>query len=502
MGKEEKLKQKKELEEKHKIRDKQILQIKASNELLQETLEWFKDKYGDNEDETQDKNIEYIENAIEDNITLLEDTLNSNEHEMASLKYNKVKNSEVKKYHERLKKLGKTDEEIRTKDLRKIKGLNSEKVMAQVTKKEKSTLQSLKDRLKQLTGSEKNSKTDTSKETIQVIENEVKNEEQTIIKEKIVNIENNINKKIINDVQCKDFDPRDIPSYIQYDMIPLPSKGECYAHKKSYIPVAYLTAADENLITSRNMYENGSIINTILERKILDKSIRVNDLCKGDRDAIAIWLRATAYGSDYPIIAPYNGEEIEATINLSDINYLDFGLVGDENGWFDYTTGNGDVLKFKVLSYQEEKDLIEKNINVSDLINRNDILNNLTKSADLIENLDKKDKEEIIESINMIKNWVLDVDVNFEDVKNNVYSTFLTDKMFSHTMSVNGNTDREYIKNYINNMRAQEALNYRKYVEKNIPGVNLNITIPIPESLGGGSFNTFLSIGETIFINV
>ena len=112
------------------------------------------------------------------------------------------------------------------------------------------------------------------------------------------------------------------------------------------------------------------------------------------------------------------------------------------------------------------------------------------------------DKEEIIESIDMIKNWVLDVDVNFEDVKSNVYSTFLTDKMFSHTMSVNGNTDREYIENYINNMRAQEALNYRKYVEKNIPGVNLNITIPIPESLGGGSFNTFLSIGETIFINV
>lgn len=502
MGKEDKLKQKKELEEKHKIRDKQILQIKASNELLQETLEWFKDKYGDNEDETQDKNIGYIENAIEDNITLLEDSLNSNEHEMASLKYNKVKNSEVKKYNERLKKIGKTDEEIRTKDLRKIKGLNSEKVMAQVTKKEKTTLQNLKDRLKNLTSSEKNSKTDTSKESIQVIENEVKNEEQSIIKEKIVNIENNINKKIINDVQCKDFDPRDIPSYIQYDMIPLPSKGECYAHKKSYLPVAYLTAADENLITSRNMYENGSIINTILERKILDKSIRVNNLCKGDRDAIAIWLRATAYGSDYPIIAPYNGEEIEATINLSDIEYLDFNLVGDENGWFDYTTSNGDVLKFKVLSYQEEKDLIEKNINVSDLINRNDILNNLTKSADLIENLDKKDKEEIIESIDMIKNWVLDVDVNFEDVKNNVYSTFLTDKMFSYTMSVNGNTDREYIENYINNMRAQEALNYRKYIEKNIPGVNLNITIPIPESLGGGSFNTFLSIGETIFINV
>ena len=36
----------------------------------------------------------------------------------------------------------------------------------------------------------------------------------------------------------------------------------------------------------------------------------------------------------------------------------------------------------------------------------------------------------------------------------------------------------------------------------NVPGVNLEITIPIPESQGGGSFTTFLSIGDTIFANI
>ena len=51
-------------------------------------------------------------------------------------------------------------------------------------------------------------------------------------------------------------------------------------------------------------------------------------------------------------------------------------------------------------------------------------------------------------------------------------------------------------------MRANDAIEYRKYVNDNIPGVDLNITVPIPESMGGGSFDTFLSIGETIFINV
>ena len=74
--------------------------------------------------------------------------------------------------------------------------------------------------------------------------------------------------------------------------------------------------------------------------------------------------------------------------------------------------------------------------------------------------------------------------------------------MFAQTMSVNGVEDREYIKGYVENMRAKEAIEYRKYISEHVPGVDLNITIPIPESMGGGSFNTFLSIGETIFINV
>lgn len=46
------------MEEKHKIRDKQLLQMKASQELLNETLKWFEEKYKD--DNEMDKNIQYI----------------------------------------------------------------------------------------------------------------------------------------------------------------------------------------------------------------------------------------------------------------------------------------------------------------------------------------------------------------------------------------------------------------------------------------------------------
>jgi hypothetical protein len=190
------------------------------------------------------------------------------------------------------------------------------------------------------------------------------------------------------------------------------------------------------------------MIDIILERKILDKSIRVSDLCKGDRDALAIWLRATAYGPDYPVVVNYEGEEIEATIDLNDINYLDFNLKGDENGWFEYTTQNGDVLKYKILSYKEEQELFEKNIHVTELINRHTILTNIDKTSTLIETLNQDEKEEIIETLDVIKEWVNKFDVDKDELQNESYMTYITDRMFMQTMSVNGNTDREYIKGY------------------------------------------------------
>ena len=330
----------------------------------------------------------------------------------------------------------------------------------------------------------------------------VEENEQTSIKES-VREPKKIVKQWVEHKSCKDFDPRDVPSYVQYDIIPLPSKGECYAHKKGNIPVAYLTAADENLITSRNMYENGSMIDIILERKILDKSIRVADLCKGDRDAIAIWLRATAYGPEYPITARYNGEDIDSVIDLSDIKFLDFNLVGDENGWFDYTvSSNGDKIKFKILSSSEENNLVKANKLAEEIINRGKVVSYMDESIKFIDTTDKKDKDEVIEALNLVKKWCLNVNVDAAEVISTTHSTYITDRMFAQTMSINGNTDREYIKNYIENMRAKDAIEYRKYLSDNIPGVDLNITIPIPESMGGGSFDTFLSIGETVFINV
>ena len=73
--------------------------------------------------------------------------------------------------------------------------------------------------------------------------------------------------------------------------------------------------------------------------------------------------------------------------------------------------------------------------------------------------------------------------------------------MTLYTYSINGKTDKEYIKNYIENMRVGEAISYRRYYNDNKPSVDLSITVDIPESDGGGSFDTFLRIEDTLFVN-
>jgi len=42
----------------------------------------------------------------------------------------------------------------------------------------------------------------------------------------------------------------------------------------------------------------------------------------------------------------------------------------------------------------------------------------------------------------------------------------------------------------------------RKHINENTPGIDFKITVERPESLGGGSFETFLELDSTIFLNI
>ena len=291
----------------------------------------------------------------------------------------------------------------------------------------------------------------------------------------------------------------------QYDIIPLPSRGECYKNKIDRIPVAYLTASDENLITSPNLYESGSIINILLKKKILNKDIDVDSLVSGDVDAIMVFLRGTSYGNNFPITAtdPKSGKKIDTDVDLSKLKYRQFTLKGDENGYFDFTLPRTkNRLKFKFLTKKDEKLLQKLNKNENGNIISFDVSDAIQKIKNALQsdkNMSDANRNMVIDANNKLKKW-LDSMCGGKDGM--PYTKTVTNTMEMQIVSINGNTDRDYIHNTVMNMAASDSLAFRRYVYDNQPGVNFEVEVERPESMGGGSFKCFLEWDDYVFWHI
>lgn len=288
-----------------------------------------------------------------------------------------------------------------------------------------------------------------------------------------------------------------------YDVIPLPSKGEAYRNKMSKVSVAYLTAYDENMIVSPNLYRDNLIIDYLLQEKLLSQEIPPMDLLEGDRDAIILFLRATGYGNEYPITATDDatGKEFDTVVDLSKLQYKEFRLKGDDNGWFPFTLPvsgkevkfrfptHRDIMTLKKLQEAEDrktmKGAIETYVEVLDTFIEND-----TAAG-------KDEKTRVRQAIRTIESWG-----NGMDEENQaLYTHTLTNRLNLLIMSVDGITDKKYISEFIMRMPVRDSAALRKYITENEPGIDYNITIERPQSLGGGSFQSFLQLDKFLFLN-
>jgi hypothetical protein len=78
----------------------------------------------------------------------------------------------------------------------------------------------------------------------------------------------------------------------------------------------------------------------------------------------------------------------------------------------------------------------------------------------------------------------------------------LTNKLNLLIMAVNGITDKQYINDFIRRMNVKDSTALRRYMTQNEPGVDYNIEIEKPASLGGGSYKTFLQLDQFLFLNI
>lgn len=211
---------------------------------------------------------------------------------------------------------------------------------------------------------------------------------------------------------------------ISYDVVELPSRGIHYTNGKKSVRVAYLTAADENILSAPNLMNNNSIIEELLKRKILDRDISFDDIVDEDKESILIFLRNTAFGSEYKIrlIDPKTEKEFEHVIDLSNLEIKEFNLVQDSNGEYPYVMPKSNIdITFKFLNKKQEKELED-----------------------------------------MTRNW------NGIDVPPTV-----TKRMEMMIKSVAGVRDQMNIRNFIQNLPITDSQSFRKFVNENKPGLNL-----------------------------
>ncbi len=87
------------------------------------------------------------------------------------------------------------------------------------------------------------------------------------------------------------------------EVLSLPSQGLLYPEdsplRSGTIDVKYMTAKEEDILTSTNLIQQGVVLDKLLETLIVDKSINLDDILIGDKNALLVGARILAYGKNY-----------------------------------------------------------------------------------------------------------------------------------------------------------------------------------------------------------
>ena len=148
------------------------------------------------------------------------------------------------------------------------------------------------------------------------------------------------------------------------EVVDLPSQGLLYPKdsplSSGTIEIKYMTAREEDILTSANLIKKGVVIEKLLESLVIDKSIKIDDLLIGDKNAVLIAARILAYGKEYSV--EYDGQKIEVDLTQLKDKKLDESKVSKGVNEFDFELpATKRKLTFKLLTSGDEKE-IEKEI--------------------------------------------------------------------------------------------------------------------------------------------
>jgi hypothetical protein len=103
------------------------------------------------------------------------------------------------------------------------------------------------------------------------------------------------------------------------EIVELPSKGILYpegsALRDGKIEMKYMTAREEDILTSANLIRQGVVLDKLFQSMIISP-IQYNDLVIGDKNAIMVAARILGYGKDYEVTVTCPSCSRPETVNI------------------------------------------------------------------------------------------------------------------------------------------------------------------------------------------
>ena len=111
------------------------------------------------------------------------------------------------------------------------------------------------------------------------------------------------------------------------ETIDLPSGGKIYGPDSplvnGQIELKYMTAKEEDILTSQNLIKKGTVIDRLLNSLIVTPGVTAEDLLVGDKNAVMVAARILAYGGKYAceVMHPETGEKIQHEFDLTQCEF-------------------------------------------------------------------------------------------------------------------------------------------------------------------------------------
>ena len=223
------------------------------------------------------------------------------------------------------------------------------------------------------------------------------------------------------------------------EIIDLPSRGLLYAKEHPLstgkVEMKYMTAKEEDILTSQNLIQKGVVIDMLLRSLIISngegKAVNYDDLVLGDKNAIMIASRILGYGKDYPVefSCPKCEAKTKDTVDLAILENKEPAILAT----------NGNSFKFKL-------PLCKKELTFKLLTHR--------------------DEEEISAEGKRMKKRSL----------SKMQSYDLTSRLKQMILAIDGNDERSVVNDFVENeFISRDSLAFRTHLDSVTPNVDMSV---------------------------